>query len=134
MAEIGNLIGLGLHPFLAKAITGNVANVTAAGATLGSATQIPNTAGFVYVIATNTGSGLKLPAITGDTGVLLNTPIVVFNFLGAGIQVYASNSCTITGSGASASGDTGVTVATCNGLQFWPVTTTSWAYCKFGSA
>lgn len=134
MANIGNLIGLGMHPFLARAITGSIREVTAGGASLASATQIPNDAGVAYVIATNSGSGLKLPAITGDNGVLLNTRVVVFNFLGAGIQVYASNSCTITGSGASASGDTGVSVATCNGLEFWPITTTSWIYSKFGSA
>jgi len=134
MATVNDLIGLGLHPFLASKIACTPAQVTAQGASLASANQIPNTVGIAYVISTNSGSGLKLPPVGGDNGVTLGTTITVFNFLGAGIQVYASGSATITGSGVSASGDTGVTVATCNGLQFSPVTATSWIYDKFGSA
>lgn len=134
MATTENLMAFGLHPFLADALSNGPIAVTAGGASLASATPIPNTAGIAYVIATNSGSGLKLPQIGGPTGLLLGDPLTVFNFLGAGIQVYASGSATITGYGASASGDTGVAVGTANGITFWPVTATSWVYNRFGSA
>lgn len=134
MATTENLMALGLQPFLADAISNSPVSVTAQGASLASAAPIPNTAGIAYVISTNSGSGLKLPQIGGDKGMLLGDPLTVFNFTGDALQVYASNSATITGSGASASGNTGVTVTTANGLTFWPVTATSWIYCKFGSA
>lgn len=133
MTEITDILGLGMPVFLARKLGVSAKNTTAAGASLASATPMLQHQQIAFVVATNSGSGLKLPPIGGD-GCSLSDFCMVFNYLGAGIQVYASNSCTITGSGASASGNTGVTVATCNGAIFWPVTSTSWAYCKFGSA
>lgn len=133
MAEIKDLMGLGLGPFLARRVGVSSINATAQGASLASATQLNNHSQIAYVISTNSGSGLKLPAIGGD-GCTLTDMIIVANFLGAAIQVYASNSCTITGSGASASGNTGFTVATCNQVMFFPVTATSWIAIKAGSA
>ena len=134
MATISDLIGLGLHPFLAKQIAITPVSVTAVGSTLGSANQVPNTAGLAYVVSTNSGSAVKLPQIGGDLGVTLGFPIIVMNLLSAAITVFASGSATLQGNGVSASGDTGVAIATNNGIQFWPVTSTTWAYDKFGSA
>lgn len=133
MARITDLIGLGLPPFLAARLGVSPIQATAAGSSLASATTVLPHGQIAYVITTNSGSGLKLPTIGGD-GCTLTDMVIVMNFLGAGIQVYASNSCTITGSGASASGNTGVTVATCNCAVFYPVTATSWMYVKGGSA
>ena len=133
MATINDLIGLGMPMFLARKTGVDSVNATAAGSSLASATALPPTSQIAYVISSNSGSGLKLPAIGGD-GVSLTDMVLVFNFLGAGIQVYASNSCTITGNGASASGNTGVTVTTCNAAIFYPVTASSWIYVKGGSA
>lgn len=134
MPTRADYVGLGMPVFLAGLAGISVVSMTAAGAAIGSATPIAGHQQIIYVTTTNSGSGLKLPQITGDGGCKLSDMILVFNFLGAAIQVYASNSCTITGSGASASGNTGVTVATCNGVAFYPITTSSWIYNKFGSA
>lgn len=134
MTQVSDFIGLGVPMFLANRQGVNSVSATAAGSSLGSATALPPNCQIAYVISTNSGSGLKLPAIGGDAGIALTDMVLVMNFLGAGIQVYASNSCTITGFGASASGNTGVTVATCNSAIFFPVTATSWMYLRAGSA
>lgn len=123
-----------MSPFLARVLANTPVQVTAQGAAIGSALALVNNTGIAYVVGTNGGGGLKLPSIGGDTGVLLGDDIIVFNVTGDAMTVYASNSATITGYGASASGNTGVTVATCNGAAFWPVTATSWVYNRFGSA
>jgi len=127
-------MGLGLQPFLAAKIARNPRSVTAQGATLGSASRIGNQTQIAYVVTTNSGSGLVLPNVGGDAGCLLGDDIVVVNGLQAAIIVYASASATFLGFGVSASGNTGVAIATANTAIFYSVTATTWAVVVGGSA
>jgi len=122
-----------MSPFLAARISRTPRQVTAYGATLASSNAIGNQTQLAYVVAGGT-SGLKLPNVGGDAGCLLGDDITVANFLSATITVYASNSATISGYGVSASGNTGVAIATNNSAIFFPVTTTSWMVVFGGSA
>ena len=127
-------MGLGLHPFLAQKIARNPRTVTAQGATLASASRIGNQTQIAYVVTTNSGSGLVLPNVGGDAGCLLGDDVVVVNGLQAAIIVYASAGATFLGFGVSASGDTGVAIATANSAVFYSLTATSWVVVKGGSA
>lgn len=127
-------MGLGLHPFLASKIARNPRSVTAQGATLASGSRIGNQTQIAYVVTTNSGSGLVLPNVGGDQGCLLGDDILVVNGLQAGIVVYASNSATFLGFGVSASGNTGVAIATANTAIFYSLTATTWAVVVGGSA
>lgn len=133
MATKENLMAFGIHPFLADRIGDTPVITSSQGATLASARAIPGTQFTTVITATNSGSGLKLPNM-GDGGSLLSDQYHVINCLGAAIQVYASGSAFIYFSGASASGDTGVTVATCNSVLFKRLTATTWYGLKAGSA
>ena len=127
-------MGLGLSPFLASKIARNPRSVTAQGAVLASAQNIGNQTQIAYVVTTNSGSGLKLPNVGGDLGCLLGDDILVVNGLQASVIVYVSNSAKFIGVGLSASGDTGIGVATCNSAIFYPLTATTWAVVQGGSA
>lgn len=134
MALTQDLMGLGLAPFVASKIARNPRSVTAQGATLASASRIGNQTQLAFVISSNSGSGLVLPNVGGDLGCLLGDDIVVVNGLQAAIVVYASNSAKFLGFGVSASGDTGVAIATANTAIFYSVTATTWAVVMGGSA
>ena len=134
MALSQDLMGLGMSPFVASRVSRNPRSVTAQGATLGSASRIGNQTQLAYVISSNSGSGLVLPNVGGDQGCLLGDDITVVNGLQAAIIVYASNSATFIGFGVSASGNTGVAIATANTAIFFAVTATTWAVVVGGSA
>ena len=134
MATKANLMAAGMSPYLATML-GNTPVVTSvAGTSLGSAFAIAGDQFVTVVTASNSGSGLKLPNVGGNNGCRLGDLFWVINTLGAAIQVYASNSAVFYASGASASGNTGITVATVNGYLFVSLTATTWFGMKAGSA
>jgi hypothetical protein len=133
MATKENLMAFGMSPFLANRLGDTPVITSTQGATLASAKAIPGNQFTTVITATNSGSGLKLPNM-GDDGSLLGDCYHVINTLGAAIQVYASGSAVMYFSGASASGDTGCTVATVNSVIFKRLTATTWYGLKAGSA
>lgn len=129
-----DLIGLGLPWQLAQGLGVNPTTVTSSGAAVGSATQIGGDQRFVYVNASNAGSGVKLPQVGGDgagKGARIGSPYVIANLLGAGVAVYAANteqglSVVIYAKGASVVGTTGVSCNAAQPLVLVPVTVSTW--------
>lgn len=136
MSTPSNLMGLGLPHMLASRLGVHVELVTVAGATAGAARQIPGRPGIYYVNASNSGSGVALPLVGGDTptgGALLGDGYTVANIIGATIYVYANNNAagsavTLFGRGLSAVGTTGVSIATGVNGFFQPISISTWVF------
>lgn len=105
---------------------------TCQGAAAGSATQIGGNQFLTFVISSNTGSGMKLPQVTGDEqGALLGDEFNIFNSLSAAIVIYAANTAagsavTLFGNAASVAGTTGVSVGTGQSITMFPITVSTW--------
>jgi hypothetical protein len=125
MAKKTDLMGLGMPVFLARRLGMEPLQVTAAGATRASATNLPGDPYLACVIGTNGGVGLELPAVGGDTGALLGDPYIV-QALYATASVYPGSGATISVLGASYGTATGVTVEMNTATVFYPVTATQW--------
>lgn len=138
MALVTDLMGLGMSPYLANRIATQPTALTAGGASSGSATQMgPN--GLFYVNATNSGSGVKLPAVGGDPGCLLGDDVILTNILIDTVQVYIANNaagsvCTLYIDGASVTGTTGVSVSGGKSVCFYPLTVSTWIGFRSASA
>lgn len=133
MATPSNLMGLGMGPFLATRLGMNVIAVTCAGDSSPIAKSLPGQPGVYYVNASNSGSGVALPAVGGQSGVLLGDEITIANILGATIAVYANansagSAVTLFGRGLSAAGTTGVSLATGIVGTFYPITVSTWVF------
>lgn len=131
MARSVDLMGLGLQPFLARAIGDDPILATAAGATQGSATQLNGTNSVVFVNASNSGSGVQLPLIGGTNGALLGDDIKIANLLTAAIQVYSANNglgsaVQIYIDGGSITGTTGFSVTSGKSVILTPITVSAW--------
>lgn len=131
MAKSTDLIGLGMHPFLARTIGDDPTVATAAGASAGSATSLNGKNSVIYVNASNTGSGVLLPGIGGDNGALLGDDIKIANLLGAAIQVYAANNglgsaVQIYMDGGSITGTVGFSVTSGKAVIMTPITVSAW--------
>lgn len=87
MASKDTLMGLGLGgPFVADVLGVTPTFTSAAGATVGSATQIGET-DFAPVVTTGT-SGVKVPEVTSKN---LGTPFSIMNLTAATIAIYAAS-------------------------------------------
>lgn len=133
MATAGNLMALSMPHMLAARVGMRIEAVTVAGATAGAARQLDGRPGIYYVNASNSGSGVALPPLGGDTGALLADQITVANIIGATIYVYANNNAngsavTLYGRGVSAVGTTGVSLATGVNGYFQPITISTWIF------
>jgi hypothetical protein len=126
MPKKADLMGLGLTPFLARRMATEPSAFTSSGASKASAAPLGGDQYFVYVNASNSGSGVLLPAVGGDNGALLGDDFIIHNLLSATIQVYGPTSSTIYFSGASASASAGVSIQPAFTATFWPATTSTW--------
>lgn len=133
MPTKNDLMGLSLPHMLARVLGVTPTAPTVAGATSGSATQL---GGYDYLNVPITGtSGLKLPAVGGDTGTLLGSPTVIANLTSAAIVVFAANNAAgsavaIHANGTSAVGTTGMSLLSGHTMILWPVTVSTWAGIK----
>lgn len=136
MATKTDLMGLGMPPALANNLGFTPVIATAAGAAVGSATQIGGKQYITFVNASNSGSGLRMPQVTGDEqGALLGDEFNIFNALSANIVIYAANTAqgsavTFFGNAASAAGTTGFSIATGQMVTMFPVTVSTWMLAK----
>lgn len=127
MAQVNDLMAFGAPPFLANALATQVYSIVCQGTSLASANVMGN-AGIYYVIASNSGSGVALPAIGGD-GANFGDIYLVANFLGVSITVY-SNATSIIGTNTSVSGATGYSATNGRITFFTPITASTWAAFK----
>lgn len=126
-------MGLGVAHFQARVLGADVLLVTCAGDSAGGAKVLPGTPGVYYVNASNSGSGVALPAVGGSTGCLLGDTFEVANIFGATIYVYAVNNAagsavTLFGRGLSAAGTTGVSIGTGLVGRFRPISVSTWVF------
>lgn len=131
MSTPENLMAMGEHSFLAKRLGFISFSATIAGATAGAARQLPGQSQIAYVIASNSGSGLALPPVGGDTGCEVGDEIWVLNTLGAQIYVYANNNAagsavTVYTDLSSVPGTTGVSVSAGKTVCFKAVNISTW--------
>lgn len=135
MATPNNLIGLGVPAIQAGRLGMAIVSVTVAGATAGAAKQLGGLPGIYVVNASNSGSGVALPLVGGQTGALLSDEFIIANIVGATIYVYANansagSAVTFYGDGVSTAGTTGISVATGFNAMFRPITMSTWIYTK----
>lgn len=135
MATKTDLMGFGVPPLLAQRQGTTPIIATCGGTSAGSATQIGGDQYLTMITGSNGGSGLKLPQVTGDNGCLLGDDFIIQNNLGANIVVYAANNAagstvTIYANATSAGGLTGMSVATGQAIEMWPVTVSTWVGIK----
>lgn len=131
MAKSTDLMGLGMSPFLARAIGDDPMAVTAGGSSAGSATSINGKNSVIYVNASNSGSGVLLPQVGGENGAFLGDDIKIVNLLGAAIQVYIANNglgsaVQIYMDGGSITGTTGFSVTSGKCVIMTPITVSAW--------
>jgi hypothetical protein len=134
MARQQTVRGLGLSFLLSRflADTSDTQNLTASGASQASAAAIPPDQFVAYVNATNTGSGLILPGITGDFwagNCDIGDDFTIINTLGASVVVYAKGNNTFidVANGASTAGSVGVSVGSLKARIFMPISASTWA-------
>lgn len=125
------LMGLGMPYPLANRLGVTPTITSAFGATAASAAQIGGVQYLTLVTATNTGSGLKMPQVTGDSGCLPGDTFIVQNNLTASVIIYAVNNAagsavTFYGNGVSAAGTTGFSIPSGMMAMMWPVNTSTW--------
>jgi hypothetical protein len=135
MARGQDLMGLGLSHILAARVGMNVQAVTIAGTSVGSATQLPGRQGIYYVLASNSGSGIKLPPVGGLNGCLPTDEYTIVNNQGATLAVYAANNAsgsavTLIGNGAATAGTTGVSLLTAHVAIYKNINASTWAFVK----
>lgn len=135
MATPNNLIGLGVPAVQAGRLGMAIVSVTCAGATAGAAKQLGGFPGIYVVNASNSGSGVALPQMGGQTGALLSDEFIIANIVGGTIYVYANatglgSAVTFYGDGVSTAGTTGISVATGFNAMFRPITMSTWIYTK----
>lgn len=138
MARVLDLMGLGLPALLAARMGEDVILATAAGTSVGTATQLGASQSAILVISSNAGSGIKLPPIGGDPGCLLGDDFTITNVQGATIAIYAANNAagsavSLIGNGATIAGTTGVSLLTAWQISLQAITVSTWAFNK-GSA
>lgn len=131
MATAENLMAMGVAALLAQKTGITPVLVTCGGGSAGSATQMSGNNRSWYVNASNSGSGVLLPQVGGDNGVLLGDICVLTNLLGASIMVYSANNAagsavTIYGKGTSAAGTTGTSVAPGLPAYLQAITVSTW--------
>ena len=131
MARPSDMMGLGMSAHLAKIVGVHVSSVTAGGSSAGSATQIGGNNRTVIVNASNSGSGIKLPAVNADTGVLIGDELIIANLLSAAVQCYAANNALgsvvkIFMDGGSIVGTTGFSVSSGKPVIMVPITVSTW--------
>ena len=131
MAQFQDLMGVGVNPQLANLVDVTINSVIPSGSSFASATPIGSSPDIAVITATNNGSFLALPTLGGTNGCLAGDVFIILNTLGASITVTAPTGYNIVGTGASAVGTTGVTVATNKQNIFWAVTGST--YCWFRS-
>lgn len=113
MADKRDLIGLGMMPFMARRLAAGSIQVTGVGGSRASAAVLPGDAYVAAVVATNTGNGVMLPPVGGDTGCLLGDQFDIINMSGSQLTVYANSQLTGLGSAvALAGGATNVSLFT----------------------
>ncbi len=135
MARSLDLMGLGLPHILAGRVGDDPTPATATGQTVASAVQLGGLPSIWYVNASNSGSGVKLPPVGGDTGCLLGDDITIANLLGATIYVYASTNAAgsamaMYGNATSATGSTGVSLISGAVAMFQAITVSTWLFSK----
>jgi hypothetical protein len=135
MAKSDNLMGLGMSYPLAARVGMNIQAVTIAGTSAGSATQLPGRQGIYYVLASNSGSGIKLPQVGGANGCLPGDEFTIVNNQGATLAVYAANNglgsaVTLIGNGAATAGTTGVSLLTAHVAIYKNINVSTWAFVK----
>lgn len=129
MARAADLMGLGVPAFQAQRLSNDPIAVTAVGATVASATQLPGLAGVFYV---NTGtSGVKLPQVGGDNSCLLGDEVTIANISAAAILIYATtnnagSAVAIYANTTSATGSTGMSLLSGAVGIFKPITASTW--------
>lgn len=131
MARSTDLMGLGLPHLLAQRIGDDPIAVTAAGAAIGSATTLGGAQSTIFVNASNSGSGIKLPQIGGDNGCLLGDEFNITNLLSATIAIYAStnnagSAMQIFANSTSATGSTGMSLISGAVGIFRAITVSTW--------
>ena len=135
MATKNDLIGLHLPSQVANVLGMTPIISSAAGDSVGAATQIGST-DYLFVVGTGT-SGVALPRVGGgpttiNSNALLGGPgHVVANRTGASIKVYAANDANgsavfIMARGASVTGVTGASVEAGMTMVFFPITASAW--------
>lgn len=135
MATAANLIGLGMPSPLAARVGMHIQAVTCAGTSAGTATQIPGRQGIYYVLASNSGSGIKLPQLGGNNGANLGDEITISNQQGATIAVYSANNgngsaVTLVGNGGAIAGTTGMSLLTNHTAILKNINVSTWAFIK----
>lgn len=137
MATKENLMGLGVPNFVADQIGMTPVLTSVFGNAVGSAAPMKGTQYLTVISASNSGSGLKLPAVGASAGsnefkALLGGPgYMITNLLGAAIQIYAANNdlgsaVTIVARGSAIAGTTGVSLGVNQSGIFYPVTVSTW--------
>ena len=135
MASAQDLMGLGMPPFLARQLTSGPHTVTAVGATVGSATQIP-AAQFLTIVNTGTSS-VKVPQIGGDNNALLGLPAYhIVNLTAATIAIYAASNAAGSAVTFYTSAASGILLSCAIGkvAQLVPISVSSWAVVSGASA
>lgn len=136
MARPQDLMGIGVGPLEAVRSGTDTISVQSGGTSVGSALSLPPRQCIAYVNASNGGSGLLLPQITGDnTGILPSDIITVVNNLTANVAVYCANNSlgsvvSLIGAGANITGTTGVSVASQHIANFQALTVSTYVYIK----
>lgn len=125
------LMGLGM-PYPQANVLGILPIITSvSGAAVGSATQVGGQQYLIIITASNSGSGLKMPQVTGDNGCLPGDTFTIQNNLSASIAIYAANNAagsavTFYGNGVSAAGTTGFSIPTGMTSILRPINTSTW--------
>lgn len=132
MVTATDLMGLGLSPFVAGRLATTPTPFTASGASQASAAQVGPLQQLIYVNASNSGSGVKLPQIGGANGCLLGDDFTLLNLLAGTVQVYTASAVTgtIYITGASTTGVTGVGIDPGFQAIFQCVTPSTWICIK----
>lgn len=136
MVSKTELMGLGM-PYPQANVVGVFPQVTSVGGqTAPSAPRLGGTRYLNMITASNSGSGLRLPQVTGDEiGCYNGDTFRIFNALTATICIYADNNAqgsavTIMMNATSAAGTTGMSLGTGQMALLYPMTPSTWVGIK----
>lgn len=127
--QASNLMGLGLHPFLAQYLGNTLNIVSATGTNAANGTKLSDGGNKTYYInAGGSGTaGVTLPNIGGSPGCLLGDFVVLVNAGGGTVLVYAPGGYTLISSGTSYTTNTAYSLANGKLVMFYSCTNSVYA-------
>ena len=118
-------MGLGMPPFLAERLATEPTTVSAQGSTRASAYIIGRSQFLISITGSNSGGGLLLPPIGGDTGCDLGDDFIINNQI-APVTIYGVTGTSISIGASNGSGSGGFALASHQSVTLYPITATTW--------